>query len=91
MTLAVYRTLPVKPLGFSNSKKTPGDLCSWLTMTLSVPLIIKLPFSVIRGISPKYTSCSFISLMDWAPVSRSLSHIIRRTRSFMGAAYVMPF
>ena len=34
-------------------KNTPGERCSWLTMTLSVPLTMKVPFSVRSGISPK--------------------------------------
>ena len=41
----------VFPLSWS--KKTPGERCSWLTITRSVPLIMKVPFSVISGISPK--------------------------------------
>ena len=38
---------------FSLSKKTPGDLCIWLTTTRSVPLMMKVPVWVMRGISPK--------------------------------------
>ena len=34
-------------------KNTPGERCSWLTMTRSVPLMMKVPFSVISGMSPK--------------------------------------
>ena len=34
-------------------KKTPGDRCSWLTTTRSVPLMINVPLSVISGIVPK--------------------------------------
>ncbi len=33
-------------------KKTPGERWSWLTMTRSVPLMMKVPFSVISGMSP---------------------------------------
>ena len=34
-------------------KKTPGERWSWLTMTRSVPLMMKVPFSVMSGMSPK--------------------------------------
>ena len=34
------------------SKNTPGLRCIWLTMTRSVPLMTKVPLSVIRGMSP---------------------------------------
>jgi hypothetical protein len=34
-------------------EKDPGDRWSWLTMTRSVPLMMKVPLSVMRGISPK--------------------------------------
>ena len=37
----------------SDWKNTPGLRCSWLTMTRSVPLMMKVPFSVSIGISPK--------------------------------------
>lgn len=30
-----------------------GERCNWLTMTRSVPLMMKVPFSVIRGRVPK--------------------------------------
>ena len=33
-------------------------------MTRSVPLTMKVPFCVISGMSPKKTSCSFMSRMD---------------------------
>lgn len=33
----------------SCSKMMPGERCNWLTMTRSVPLMMKVPFSVIRG------------------------------------------
>ena len=34
------------------SKNTPGERCSWETMTRSVPLTMKVPLSVMSGISP---------------------------------------
>jgi len=33
-------------------EETPGDRCIWLTMTRSVPLMMKVPLAVIRGMSP---------------------------------------
>ena len=42
------------PLGcVDSSKNTPGDLCNCETITLSAPLMINVPFSVIYGILPK--------------------------------------
>ena len=35
------------------SKNTPGERCSWLTITRSVPLTMKVPLSVISGSSPR--------------------------------------
>jgi hypothetical protein len=35
------------------SKKMPGDRCSWETITRSVPFTMKVPLSVMIGISPK--------------------------------------
>ncbi len=55
-------------------------------MTRSVPLIMKVPFSVIMGISPKYTSCSFTSRMVRELVSGSTSHTINCTVIFKGTA-----
>ncbi len=34
------------------SKNTPGERCIWLTITRSVPLTTKVPWGVIRGMSP---------------------------------------
>ena len=34
------------------SKYTPGERTSWLTTTRSVPLMMKVPFSVIIGSHP---------------------------------------
>ena len=50
---AANRYLPelwVLPLSWS--KKTPGERCIWLTMTRSVPLTMKVPLSVMSGMSP---------------------------------------
>ena len=35
------------------SKKMPGERWSWETITRSVPLMMKVPLSVMIGISPK--------------------------------------
>jgi len=40
------------PSWLSITKSTPGDRCSCDTITRSVPLMTKVPFSVIRGMSP---------------------------------------
>ncbi len=53
MTRLVKSSLPeewVLPLSWS--KKTPGERCIWETMTRSVPLTMKVPLGVIRGMSP---------------------------------------
>ena len=34
-------------------KNTPGERCSWLTMTRSAPLIMKVPRGVMYGIVPR--------------------------------------
>ena len=31
---------------------TPGERCIWLTITRSVPLMMKVPFCVMSGMSP---------------------------------------
>ena len=36
-----------------SSKTTPGERCSWLTMTRSAPLMMKVPSSVSSGSSPR--------------------------------------
>ena len=42
------------PLGCEDSsKKTPGERWSWLTMTRSAPLMMKVPLSVMIGSSPR--------------------------------------
>ncbi len=44
-----------------SSKYTPGERTSWLTTTRSVPLMMKVPFSVIIGKSPMNTVWLLIS------------------------------
>ncbi len=63
-----------------SEKYIPGDLTNWLTMTLSAPLMIKVPVSVMSGKSPMNISCSLTS-----PVPL----LIRRTFTFNGAEYVV--
>ncbi len=65
------------PLGWiSSSKNTPGERCSWLTTTLSAPLTMKVPLSVIKGNSPRNTSCSMMSFtvlaFPWLSLTTSL-------------------
>ena len=53
MMRAAKSSLPdecVLPLSWS--KKTPGERCIWETMTRSVPLTMKVPLSVMSGMSP---------------------------------------
>ena len=59
-------------LGRNPLKNTPGERCNCDTMTRSVPLMMKVPLSVISGISPKKTSCSLISRTVLTPVSALL-------------------
>ena len=49
-----------------------------------------VPFSVIRGMSPIYTSCSLMSLKVFASVSSSISHTSRRKVIRNADAYVSP-
>ena len=73
-------------LSADDSKNTPGDRCSCETMTRSVPVTINVPSSVISGISPKKTSCSLMSRMDfWSPAP-SFSKTVSRMLTFSGAA-----
>ena len=58
-------------------------------MTRSVPFTTNVPFGVISGISPMNTSCSLMSLTDFAPVSSSTSNTIKRSVTLSGALYVM--
>ena len=52
----------------STVKYAPGDRTSWLTTTRSAPLMMKVPWGVMMGMSPKKISCSLIS-----PVSLTVS------------------
>ena len=61
---------------------TPGERTSWDTTTRSVPLITKVPLSVIMGKSPMNTVCSLIS-----PVVA----FMKRARTKIGAEKVMSF
>ena len=50
----IFAKYSVVPFGWIFSwKKTPGERCSWLTITRSAPLTINVPRSVIRGMSPR--------------------------------------
>ena len=46
-------TLASSEVGVSRVNETPGERWSWETMTRSVPLMMKVPVSVISGSSPK--------------------------------------
>ena len=53
MMRAANRSFPdecVLPLSWS--KNTPGLRCIWETITRSVPLTMKVPLSVMSGMSP---------------------------------------
>ena len=50
---------------FASMRYAPGERTSCVTTTRSVPLMMKVPRSVIHGKSPMKTDCSRIS-----PVSR---------------------
>ena len=63
-------------------KMTPGERTSWDTTTRSVPLMMKVPLSVIIGKSPMKTVCSLIS-----PVVA----FMKRARTKIGAEKVMSF
>ena len=76
-------------LPLSWSKNTPGERCIWETMTRSVPFTMNVPFSVMSGMSPMYTSCSLNSFGLLAPVSSSTSNTTRRSFTLSGAANVM--
>ena len=75
------------PLGCTmSSKNTPGERWSCDTMTRSAPLITKVPFSVMSGSSPRYTSCSMMSLSRRTPSTSS--RVRRRSVAFSGAEKV---
>ena len=59
ITLAEYNLVPFA--WKDCPKKTPGDLWSWDTTTLSAPLIINVPLGVIYGIEPRKTSWTMVS------------------------------
>ena len=63
-------------------KITPGERTSCETTTRSVPLMMKVPLSVIIGKSPMKTVCSLIS-----PVVA----FMKRARTKIGAEKVMSF
>ena len=67
-------------LSMVSSKYTPGERTSWLTTTRSVPLMMKVPFSVIIGKSPMKTVWLLIS-----PVLLLMNSAVTNS----GAAYVM--
>ena len=67
-------------LSMVSSKYTPGERTSWLTTTRSVPLMMKVPFSVIIGKSPMNTVWLLIS-----PVLLLMNSAVTNS----GAAYVM--
>ena len=52
-------------LSMVRSKYTPGDRTSCETTTRSVPLTMKVPFSVINGKSPMNTVWLLISPVSW--------------------------
>ena len=67
-------------LSMVSSKYTPGERTSWDTTTRSVPLMMKVPFSVIIGKSPMKTVWLLIS-----PVLLLMNSAVTNS----GAAYVM--
>src|SRR5271170_928282 len=60
-------------------------------MTRSVPLMTKVPLSVMSGSSPRYTSCSRTSLTGFLAPGASLSSTIRRTFTRSEAAQLALF
>ena len=79
MTLTLCSAFSVD-LSMASSKYTPGERTSWLTTTRSVPLMMKVPFSVIIGKSPMNTVWLLIS-----PVLLLMNSAVTNS----GAAYVM--
>lgn len=67
-------------LSMERSKYTPGDRTSWDTTTRSVPLMTKVPRSVISGKSPMNTVWLLIS-----PVVVFMNSAVTKS----GAEYVM--
>ena len=86
--------------GFSGiwRKKTPGERTSWFTTTRSIPLMMNVPLSVIRGIEPRNTSCSLISpvslLMSWVVAlsadSKLKLFLLQVSGSYFGGSYECP-
>ncbi len=75
---------------FADSKNTPGERWSCETTTRSVPLMMNVPWSVIKGISPKKTSCSLMSRTDLRPPVPSFSKTVSLILTFSGAEKVIP-
>ena len=61
MTLASTISFSGAVLSALTPKYTPGERTSWETTMRSVPLMMKVPRSVIIGKSPMKTVCSLIS------------------------------
>ena len=72
--------------GVSDLEFVDYSIGNWETITRSVPLMMKVPLSVINGISPKKTSCSLISRTLFFWVSGSFEYTVRRMVTFSGAA-----
>src|SRR5882757_9408749 len=79
ITLTECSVFSVVSLTFTK-KYTPGERTSWDTTTRSVPLMMKVPFSVIIGKSPMKTVWLLIS-----PVLLLMNSAVTNS----GAAYVM--
>ena len=60
-------------VSIDSSKYTPGERTSWETTTRSVPLMMKVPLSVIIGKSPMKTVWDLIS-PDWALVNSAVTY-----------------
>ena len=61
------------PGSMDSSKYTPGERTSWETTTRSVPLMMKVPLSVIIGKSPMKTVWLLIS-PDMALVNSAVTY-----------------
>ncbi len=91
MTRAENRSLPeATVLPLSSSKKTPAERWSCETTTRSVPLMMNVPLSVMRGSSPRYTSWPRCSRMLRVFDSLSWSNTTRRSVTLSGMANVIP-
>ena len=67
---------------FGSIRYAPGERTSWVTTTRSVPLMMKVPRSVIHGKSPMKTDCSRISPVSW---------LMKATVTVSGREYVRSF